>query len=247
VPALQTTEEAMTLLENVVSEMQLATPTVDHEAMGLLADFALTEGEDGAVRKKLIELAANHESVFVRDHIRLLLAAGREETNLIPNSSFEIVNDNNGQMPKDWVFWAEPVSYAISASRTNTTARTGDFSFMTSGLNPGGPISYAEGEAILPSSKYDALIHYYVPEASETVGEIQIAINAYGNNVLQQQMESVRQPVAGQKGKWASFWYVFKTESWVDNPVKLQMILTHWNFKEGEQIYIDDVSLYKLN
>ncbi|MBP1996001.1 DUF4838 domain-containing protein [Paenibacillus eucommiae] len=244
---LQTTEEALALLTTVVSEMQLNNPNVDHNAMRLLADWLHTEGEEGAVMAQVEELTANHESAFVRDYMRLLLADGREETNLVVNPSFEVVDSANGQMPDHWSYWAGPVYHAITANRTKSRARTGEYSFVTSGLDPGGPFSYIEGESLKASGKYGALFHYFVPEASAAEGELQFNFNAYTSSLLQDVVESVRLPVADKKGKWASFWYVFEIGSWVNDPVKLQMVLRQWGFKEGEQLFIDDVSLYKLD
>ncbi|WP_158560245.1 DUF4838 domain-containing protein [Paenibacillus contaminans] len=167
-----------------------------------------------------------------------------ETKNRVQNPSFEAGNETN--VPP-WKFSGlNPAAQQIM-KQTDETARTGSYSLETSGLVQGaGPYQ----EIAAAPGKYKAVLSYYTPETSTTEGTIQWWNNIKdreGGTTLQS-VTSLERPVSWTKGQWSTLAFTFEIKSDYGGtvPEHLQLCVTLWGFQPGEQLFIDDVALYKL-
>ncbi|MBP1992746.1 DUF4838 domain-containing protein [Paenibacillus eucommiae] len=266
------TEQALTLLEDSMLSMELAQrrirlleqfasdPVLMHppgyknpEWSGLsnstftaLVDWIGKEPEGGAVRERLAQLEATSAMSIVRDNARLLQAIANGEPNLFPNGSFESGDEADPKLASPWWYWGidKPTE---EIQRTDTFAHTGNYSIRSAGLSPGG---IALDNIQLPLGKYAVIYYYYMPADAETTGMVSWFHNVLGmqGGVIANLEGSLQSPSA-TKGRWVAASYIFEVTEYAfgQKAGDLQMGVKHLGFGPGEQLYIDDIALYRLS
>ncbi|MBP1990854.1 DUF4838 domain-containing protein [Paenibacillus eucommiae] len=166
-----------------------------------------------------------------------------DQKNMVGNPSFESGTET---LFLPWGHGSnDPVTQITK--RTNEMAHTGSYSFFGEGLQNGaGPYT----SILATPGKYKAVLYYYTPGDSITEGTIQWWTNI--KNIAGETIDRVKsltKPVIQTKGKWASLEFVFEVKEEYSGgiPHHVQLAVTHWDFKPGEKVYIDDVALYKLS
>ncbi|MFC3803839.1 DUF4838 domain-containing protein [Cohnella sp. GCM10012308] len=167
------------------------------------------------------------------------------QTNLIPNGSFD---SGDPTAPP----WYVDKAYADDViERTTDYARTGEYSLAVNMYNnPNGYDVAAFLDLPITPGQYEASFHYFVPENSTTNGslvwEAHVKTAAYG--VLSSKQSDAFE-VAATKGQWAKATIQFTVDpSYAGGvPGRVQPVIYVVGFKQGEYVYIDDVTLQKLN
>ncbi|MBP1993822.1 DUF4838 domain-containing protein [Paenibacillus eucommiae] len=170
-------------------------------------------------------------------------ASYRLVENLVKNSSFE---SGNEVQFSSWLQWVVDPSIQ-TIERTSAIARTGGYSILNTGVdNGGGPFQ----DITLTPGMYKEVFYYYVPLESSAEGKIEIinyVMDAdWGVNIG----GSIAPPaeITSNKGRWEKFEHTFEIPAYNGAMSQnLRLAFTIWGFKPGEQIYIDDVALYKLS
>ncbi|TMV51636.1 DUF4838 domain-containing protein [Paenibacillus mesophilus] len=211
-------------------------------AFNALSDWVLAEPPSGAVRLRLEQLATGSPVPGVADMAALLLAQARGVTNLAQNPSFE----SGTTTAPPWYFWVENTASGV-IQRTNAASRNGGYSLLARGVNPGGPVLQ---NVPLGPGKYGAVFHYYTPGGTQTKGSLQWMFNlkASGGATVAA-TQSNRVAVKYSSGQWTTAHHLFEVKpSYGGKTVQYaQAVITLWNFAPGEQVYIDDVAIYKLD
>lgn len=160
--------------------------------------------------------------------------------NLVENASFEQGNDGNPAQATSWIYWTEGISWM---SRTQAHVKTGDYSLVATDMNPvGGPSQYI---SVVPGGLYEAVVYYYSSVNTNSTGLIQWYINLWdNNNQLTGAVASSKVPIAGKEGTWVPLRIIFEVPATVS---KLEFGFPLYYFKSGEQLFIDDVGLYRLD
>lgn len=176
-----------------------------------------------------------------------------ESNNLLENSSFESGSSETDFAP--WMHWINGAGGEhIYNKRTNDHARTGDYSFVGEGLKDGaGP--YQMNISITPG-KYKAVLYCYSETDQTTEGTFQFyhnITNTNGENANTQGdpqfiIKSNEISVSMNRGKWVrkEFNFEIKPDYSGYPPKWITFGIAMWNFNPGEKVYIDDVSLYKM-
>jgi hypothetical protein len=170
---------------------------------------------------------------------------GPGQTNLIPNGSFDT---GDPTAPP----WYVDKAYADDViERTTDYARTGEYSLAVNMYkNPNGYDVAAFLDLPITPGQYEASFYYFVPENSTTNGsllwEVHVKTAAYG--VLSSKQSDAFE-VAATKGQWAKATIQFTVDpSYAGGaPGRVQPVIYVVGFKQGEYVYIDDVTLQKLN
>ncbi|RAV17794.1 hypothetical protein DQG23_25620 [Paenibacillus contaminans] len=272
VTALQNSEQALALLADSVTSMEMAQRRIElfeafktdpvlmpppvgykgadwsglsNSVLTALLDWVVNEPEGGAVREQLAQLAVSSPMSIVRDNANLLLAVANGETNLFPNSSFETDVAGDPQAATPWWYWG--LQNGGETYRTDLVARTGSHSIKMTGLAPGGVVL---DDIKLSLGKYAVVYHYYMPADTEATGMI-----TWFHNILGEQggvianLEGTMYSPNATKGRWVAATYIFDvTESAFGKKAgDLQMGVKLLGFSPGETLYVDDISLYKLS
>ncbi|MBP1990139.1 DUF4838 domain-containing protein [Paenibacillus eucommiae] len=164
--------------------------------------------------------------------------------NLIKNGSFEIGGQGNPDAAPPWYIDGFPGEVL---KRTSEFSRTGDQSLAVNVYERG--IGAAFQDIPITPGKYRATFHYYLPEDSETVGTVFWEANV--KNAAYVQLRALNfpsSPIAYTKGRWTKVTVEFEIDPIIfgETPSRLQPIIYFSGFKPGEFVYIDDVSIYKL-
>ncbi|MBP1988595.1 DUF4838 domain-containing protein [Paenibacillus eucommiae] len=244
------------LLEQFRSDPVLMPPTngyngttwsgMSNSMFTALIDWVKQEAVGGAVRQRLAQLEATSLMPIVRDNARLLLAIAGDEPNLFPNGSFETGGAADALAAPPWWYWGidQP---GETVQRTNSLAHTGDYSILTTGLSPGG---VALDDIELPLGKYAAIYYYYMPAEAETTGMVSLFHNVQGEQggVIANLDGALHSPEA-TKGRWVASSYIFEVTELVNGKIvgNHQMGIKQMGFAAGEQLYIDDLALYRLS
>jgi len=166
------------------------------------------------------------------------------QENLIPNGSFEDGNPDNAEEAPPW--YLDKYGTGDTFSRTSERSRTGDFSLV------GDLSALAEMYQDIPITPgtYRAVYYYFIPEDSGTSGGIQLNMNVKTATYILLTTEAAPfKMVADTKGLWTKVSFDFEVSSSYGggDPARIQPLIDFWGFKRGEKIYIDDISLIKLD
>ncbi|QNK58947.1 DUF4838 domain-containing protein [Paenibacillus sp. PAMC21692] len=230
---------------NPILEFQLTPPTFGGMWSGLqdgvfntLADYLEHAPTEGEFIQKLKEMSSS-DTITVRNYSLLLLAVANNAQNLISNPSFE---DGNGDESDEWWYWTEGTG---SMKRTNTVSRTGAYSVEIDGVvTGGGPV---QRSIPVKPGYYGALVRYYTPADfnPNAKSSIQWWLNMQGsNNQHLGSAVTAKTLVAPNRGKWSTMEVIFEVP---DNGSTAEMVFPVWDIEPGTKIYIDDVSLYRLD
>ncbi|MBP1991889.1 DUF4838 domain-containing protein [Paenibacillus eucommiae] len=166
------------------------------------------------------------------------------EKNLVQNPSFEAGDEEQPGQFAPWRKWTvDPSIQRIE--RTTAVARTGSYSIVHTGIDAGaGPFQ----DIVLTPGIYKEVLYYYVPEGVN--GKLEI-YNFMMDSSWEHNIESTLSPpvdVTFTKGKWEKFEHIFEIKPDYNGiPAQnLRMGITPWNLNPGDQVYFDDVALYKM-
>lgn len=163
-----------------------------------------------------------------------------ESKNLIGNPSFE---EGTGNIPAPWV------DYVISPAveyRSDTIAHSGRYSLTAEGLW-GGMGPYQNTQMAEPG-KYRASFYYFKAGSAPTDGKIQwFTIVADGSDRLDT-LISEQVPLDWTKEMWnyLEFEYEIKEDYNGQVPTIQGLGIGIWYMNPDEKVYIDDVSVYKI-
>ncbi|MBP1993526.1 DUF4838 domain-containing protein [Paenibacillus eucommiae] len=173
------------------------------------------------------------------ESLPFVVAPATNLTNLVANASFEIGDSGNLAQATSWSYWTEGSGWM---SRTQAAVRSGEYSLVASDINPvGGPLQDISVEPGL----YEAVVYYYVPINSTPNGTIQWYINLKDeSDATLSSIVTERISLAGHEGTWVPLRTVFEVTAAVN---KVQFGFPLYYFSAGEQLFIDDVGLYRLD
>jgi len=180
------------------------------------------------------DLAVNSESQLVRDQAStmLALATGSME-NLAGNSSCETRDV--------WSLWVKP-HLGGKMLYSDEQAHSGEGSLLCDGVGRGGP------NQVIPANpgRYAAVCFVYVPEGQEPSGTIEMAItprDADGHNLPGLSTQIIPEP-----GQWQAVAVGGDIPAQIGGKdVASMMLIPVVNgFVEGDSIYIDDASMFRL-
>jgi len=170
---------------------------------------------------------------------------GPTEGDLIPNGSFE-----NGD-PTSPPWYIDKAYEEDVVERTTDYSRTGEYSLAVNMYNnPNGYDVAAFLDLPITPGQYEASFYYYVPANSATNGsllwEVHVKTAAYG---LLSSKQSNAFEVAATKGQWKKATIQFTVDPNYAGgvPGRVQPVIYVIGFNQGEYVYIDDVTLHKLN
>ena len=189
------------------------------------------------VRERLEKMAAEPEASLARDQARMLLALASPDLKpLNGNPSFE---EGTGAAPP-WNSWVKGTG---SMRRVEGTAHTGKASMLCKGMERGGP------HQLLPVTpgRYGAVAFVYMPPGSQSKGTVELAVtlrDAAGTNLP----TSPSAMIAPRPGEWSVIAVPAEIPAKVgDKEVKSVLLVPIVNgFAEGEEVYLDDVALYRV-
>ncbi|BBI35889.1 DUF4838 domain-containing protein [Cohnella abietis] len=167
-----------------------------------------------------------------------------ETNNLITNPSFEQSIAGQPWVASEWYSYYTDASTAML--RSSTYKRTGGYSLETSITNahdsPFKVVSITPG-------KYKAVLNYFVPANSSASGSIQFQMTIRGAGEPLASSVSAARPVSWSPGRWVQFEHIFEVKPNYNGSLPDDLIfkINHSGFKADEKLYIDDVSLYKLD
>ncbi|MFQ5808954.1 MAG: DUF4838 domain-containing protein, partial [Armatimonadota bacterium] len=191
------------------------------------------------VRARLTEIARTAEDRTVRDHVRTMLAvADGTGANLVPNSSFE---DGDAAAPEHWSFW---VKYGIgSMKKTTELAHTGRLSILCDGMSRGGPHQTLPFEP----GRYAAVCFVYAPPGQDSVGTATLSITP--RDAAHTNLPATNTMVRPISGRWQAVATAGEIPARLDGKdvAELMIIVTVDGFEPDEKIYIDDVTLFRLD
>lgn len=186
------------------------------------------------LRARIEDLAANSESQLVRDQAStmLALATGSLE-NLARDSSFEERNV--------WSLWVKP-KRGGKMLYSDEQAHSGESSLLCDGVGRGGP------NQTIPANpgRYAAVCFVYIPEGQEPSGTIEMAITPRdkdGHN-----LPGLSTMITPEPGQWQAVAVGGDIPAQIGGKdVASMMLIPIVNgFVEGDNIYIDDASLFRL-
>ncbi len=187
------------------------------------------------LRARIEDLAANSESLLVRDQANIMLAmkTGSME-NMATNGSFE-------EGPEGWSLWVKP-NLGGRMLRSDEQAHSGEWSLLCDGVGRGGP------NQIMPITpgRYAAVCFVYTPEDQEMSGTVELAItprDEKGGNIPG--MSTMITPVPGRWTAVATGGNITAQMSGKDVASVIFLPIVN-GFEEGDKVYIDDVSLFRL-
>jgi|LSQX01.3.fsa_nt_gb hypothetical protein len=190
------------------------------------------------VRERLEQLAAAPEASLAGDQARMMLAlASPDKKPISANSSFE-EGDRNAP---PWNFW---IKTAGTMRRVEGTAHTGKASVLCKGVDRGGP----NMQIPVTPGRYGAVAFAYTPPGSQTKGTVELAVtfrDAKGQNIP----GSPSTMATLKPGEWTVLAVPAQIPAKVGNrEVKSVLLVPIVNgFAEGEEVYLDDVALYRLD
>ncbi len=186
-----------------------------------------------AVAQRIKELADAGDSQAVRDQAAIMLNVVQGTgQNLAPDPSFE-----EGGKWSNWVKWGQG-SMGVSEDE----ARTGARSMLCDGMARGGP---NQTVAFVPG-RYAAVCFVRVPDGQESKGTVELAITP--RDAEHQNLPSTSTTITPVPGRWQAVATGGDIPATLSNKEVAEMLLIVIvnGFEEGERIYIDDVSLYRL-
>ena len=206
---------------------------------GLWRIFDVAAGGSADMRTRLEEIAQGGEpaTLAAQAGLMLTLLDGHKEP-MNANSSFETGDGNAAQ---GWSLW---VKWGVGAmQRSETRAHTGQFSIRCDSVKRGGP------NMILPAQPgtYGLSAFVFLPEGQASKGTAELSLtlrDGDGNNLPSQSAKIVPVP-----GRWTALGVAAVVPEAVHGtPVAtLISILIVDGFDQGEEIYVDDLALYRLD
>ena len=210
----------------------------DWGGSGIWRAFDWVAKGDGPVRQRVAQLAADPKPSLLRDQARMLLAlADPKSAPVNANPSFE----EGAASAPPWNSW---VKGAGKMQRVEGTARSGKASLLCKGVDRGGP---NQSLPVTPG-RYGAVAFVYMPPGTETKGTVQLAItfrDAQNNNLP----TSPSATILPRAGKWSVVAVPAVIPAKVgEKEVKSVLLVPIVDgFAEGDELYIDDVALYRLD
>lgn len=206
---------------------------------GLWRVYDIAAAGNPAVRERLDAIAVARKPVLLSAQAGLMLALLKGgHTPINTNTSFETGEGNAATGWSLWVKWG-----AGSMRRSDVVAHTGTYSILCDGMKRGGPVS------TLPSKPgtYGLACFVYIPDGQTSKGTAELSLtlrDGAGNNLPSQSSQIVPEP-----GRWTAVGVAAEVpEAIGGTPVATLMpILIVNGFEEGEQIYIDDLALYRMD
>jgi hypothetical protein len=191
------------------------------------------------VRARLTEVARTAEDQTVRDHVRTMLAvADGTGAGLAPNPSFE---DGEAATPEHWSFW---VKYGIgSMKKTTELAHTGRLSILCDGMSRGGPHQTVPFEP----GRYAAVCFLYAPPGQDSAGTAKLSITP--RDAAHSNLPATNTMVRPISGRWQAVATAGQIPAQLNGKdvAELMIIVTVDGFEPGEKLYIDDVTLFRLD
>ncbi|MCF6284411.1 MAG: DUF4838 domain-containing protein [Candidatus Hydrogenedentes bacterium] len=206
---------------------------------GLWRVYDVAAANAPGVRERLGEIASGEGPTMLAAQARLMLTlldGGMKPINT--NGSFE---SGKGNLADGWSLW---VKWGIGTMRrSDQVAHNGQFSILSESMKRGGPC------ATLPATPgtYGLVCFVYTPEGQVSKGTAELSLtlrDGAGNNLPSQSAKIVPAP-----GRWTALGVAAEVpESIGGTPVATLMpILIVNGFETGEQIYIDDLALYRMD
>ncbi|MDI9582953.1 MAG: DUF4838 domain-containing protein [Acidobacteriota bacterium] len=195
--------------------------------------------DEGPVRAKVRELAKTSESEAVRDQANLMLRIldGSRES-LLKNPSFE---EGQGASATGWSWWVKFETGRML--RSSDVAHSGHYSVLCDGMKRGGPVQ------VLPiePGNYGLTCFVYVPQGQQQSGTAELAMtlrDEQGNNLPSPSTKIVPAP-----GRWTALAIAHEVPAEVSGKAVKQVlpILIVDGFNPGDRLYIDDLSLVRLD
>ncbi|MBP1988494.1 DUF4838 domain-containing protein [Paenibacillus eucommiae] len=163
-----------------------------------------------------------------------------ESKNLIGNPSFE---EGTGNIPAPWNDYV--ISPAVE-KRSDVIAHSGRYSLLADGLW-GGMGPYQNLQMAEPG-KYRASFYYFMAGSAPTDGKIQwFSLVADGSGILET-LKSEQVPLDWTKEMWNYFEFEYEIKEDYNGlvPTNQGLGISIWYMNPGEKVYIDDVSVYKI-
>ena len=186
------------------------------------------------LRALIEDLAANSESQLVRDQAStmLALATGSLE-NLARDSSFE---------ERDvWSLWVKP-QRGGKMLYSDEQAHSGESSLLCDGVGRGGP------NQVIPANpgRYAAVCFVYVPEGQEPSGTIEMAITPRDDKGAN--LPGMATQIIPTPGQWQALAIGGEIPAQIGGKdvASLMLIPIVNGFNEGDKLYIDDASMFRL-
>lgn len=190
------------------------------------------------VRERLAEIAGGDGPATLAAQAKLMLTLLDSDMKPVNvNSSFET---GEGNLADGWHLW---VKWGIGAMRrSEEVAHSGRYSILCDSMKRGGPCASVSAKP----GTYGVACFVYVPEGQNSTGTTELSLtlrDKAGNNLPSQSMKIVPVP-----GRWTALGVAANVPERIDGkPVATMMpILIVNGFETGEQVYIDDLALYRL-
>ncbi|MEW6359861.1 MAG: DUF4838 domain-containing protein [Planctomycetota bacterium] len=191
------------------------------------------------VRSRLEQLAKESETEDVRSHVQAMLRMiDGAAKNLLANPSFE---EGEGEKETGWNRWlADGIG---SMKRTDEVARTGKFSMVCEGIKRGGPHQTLAFEP----GRYGAVCFVRIPD-----GQKPSVTATLGITPLDEQGKNITTygvPITPVPGRWQTVANSVEIPAAIGDKkvAKLRVILTVDNMQPGEKVFLDDMSLLRLD
>ncbi|OMF34658.1 hypothetical protein BK133_11650 [Paenibacillus sp. FSL H8-0548] len=187
------------------------------------------------------------ESVYIDDVELRLVPEPSETVAMNENISFEQGNAGvEDALP--WSYWIDNVPTG-TMGRSNEQALTADYSLKMSGVTAGA-LSQIVAAPESSVNTYKLSAYYYVPENQATNGTVKLFMNF--RNAAHQHLDAIPttdQPVNVQPGQWNLLEWTGVIPSELDGQAVKHLLvgIEPKNFAAGESVYIDNITLTKMN
>ena len=192
-----------------------------------------------AVRARLAQMAEAAEDRTVRDHVRTMLAVAEGTgRSLVGNSSFE---EGDRAVPDHWSSWVK--DGAGSMKKTEEIAHSGRLSILCDGMSRGGPHQSVPFEP----GRYAAVCFVYAPEGQDSAGTVTLSI--IPRDAEHRNLPATATSITPSSGRWQAVATAGQLPAKLDGKdvAELMIIVTVDSFEPGERLYIDDVTLFRLD
>lgn len=200
---------------------------------------------DNAVRREVEALAADDTQPAIQTEARLMLKLSSGETpSLLSNGSFE---DGEGSAAAAWTYWLkpdEPPAVPIGRMlRSQDVAHSGDWSLLYDGMMRGGAYQTVAWDG--PGTYY-AMCWVYTPAGQENGGTMELTLGLLDEK--HQNLPSPSARLVPAPGRWTRMVVGSKVPAEIEGrkvgffrPIPIVN-----GFEGGGKVYIDDVTLYKV-
>lgn len=226
---------------NIVSLRNFPAPEGRQWGIGAMSRLNSWINNNQAVQVQMQDLAKSANSSSVRSWAQTALLLAENPVPISKNSSFEDIE--RGVAPANWKMWIKRKRSTGSMLYSSNAAHTGNYGILCKGIARGGPNQFVPVEP----GRYAVIAYIRIPRPVEENASIELVVERYINKDR-------------GAGKFTSYFvpsqcdwqpitlFVDIPDKYEKEPISKVMLLVLLNgFGPTDEVYIDDVAMYRLD